>query len=143
MKKNKRDITEEFFNVFEFVYGWKINKILIASLNRSIQTVNLMVGREAAVNIVWNYLKRNSPIPTKKITDKQKEKLSNQFDRVIARNTLLVEQYRKSMPQDMADAELQSHDYMLRRSVIDGTEFTYEHAPWIPLNDWEELGYFY
>ena len=35
------------------------------------------------------------------------------------------------MPQD-ADAELQSHDYMLRRSVIDGTEFTYEHAPGSP-----------
>ena len=109
------------------LFAVEINKILIASLNRSIQTVNLVVGREAAVNIVWNYCKRNS-IPTKKITDKQKEKLSNQFDRVAARNTLLVEQYRKSMPPIWLTLNFKVTT-MLRRSVIDGTEFTYEHAP--------------
>ena len=148
MKKDKRDITEEFGNAFQFVYGWKINKILIASLNRSIQTVNLMVGREAAVKVVWNYIKGNYtrqdyPIPTKRITKKQKEKLLGKLDQAISRNKFLVEEYRNLMPQDKADAELQSNEYMMYQSFSDNSRVGFDGSGWITLNDWETIGSMY
>jgi len=136
--KNKRDIDDQFIKALESAFGWKVRKLLISSLNRSIETINLMVGREAAIHVVWNFFKKDTPLPSKKIVKSQKNKLAMQLSQAKARNSLLIEDYKEKNPDELSNLVLQNHEYLFFQLATDKQQVG--HAPWIPVNSWEQIG---
>ena len=130
MKTNERDIYGEFVQAYEWCFGWKVKELLIDSLNRSFQTVYLILGKEVVIKLIWNYLRPDHSLPTKAITAKQKKELLSQMEESINQNKYQLEQYKKTNP-DNWEIEIKSKYHQF----FGNTPFSY-----VAINDWEDIG---
>tara|TARA_Y100001970_G_scaffold38575_1_gene47548 strand:+ start:9831 stop:10853 length:1023 start_codon:yes stop_codon:yes gene_type:complete len=96
MNKKDRDIDLEFTYAHEMVWSGKVKEILHNLLSRSFQAVNLIQGKEVAIKLIWDYLRPEEPLPSKKITKKQKQSILSTMEELVDKNNLILNGKQKT-----------------------------------------------
>tara|TARA_Y100000590_G_scaffold239134_1_gene268967 strand:+ start:974 stop:2104 length:1131 start_codon:yes stop_codon:yes gene_type:complete len=141
-RSNKRDIQMELLMAKEAL-SWKVKNSLLSALSRSYQIINVVEGKEMAIQLIWSYLRPDEKIPSKKITTSQKKKILAEMEEIIEFNELAVQVFKDSNPPgESRDIELKSGWAAYQsNSKLDAFLKTHNAYGNFFINFWEHHGY--
>lgn len=155
-KKHSKEIRDSYeiehqLMAVEEIFSVKVKIFLLRALSRSYQLIHIVEGKETAIKLIWQYLRPREDFPPKKITDKQKERVSGQMKELVEFNNALKEVYRDSMPKELAEIQItfgladfsEAYGPNLLNEPDKVRVFLEKHGAYgsFFLNDWEGMGY--